>query len=220
MHPMDGNHNGRGTPRVVVLSRRAVPNGAGARTVPVASAYEAAAEILAAPAAVLVIDLGLVRPRDGRLVEIARQMAVEVLATGPLPAGLSADELSGVRLVAERDLPEAIEAVVATDAEAAPHGMADLLADVADQPLQEAETLGEYLPVTEGPVIEPRPASGQAVAEPADAERVEPERQLEPEPRCEPATDEPPAEPEDHAAEAPTGLLTPEELAALLENEP
>ena len=81
----------------------------GVEWVPVGSAYEAAAEILAAPTAALVIDLRAMGPRHVRLIEIARQMGVEMFASGALPIGMSAEELSGVRLVAGRDLPAMLE---------------------------------------------------------------------------------------------------------------
>ena len=69
----------------------------------VGSPYEAAAELLAGPAAVLVVDLRFLT-RHHRLLDIARMTATEVLGTGPLPAGTSSDELSGLRLVGRNDL--------------------------------------------------------------------------------------------------------------------
>src|ERR1035437_4260581 len=86
--------------RAVVLSRNAAfcPDSP-ARCVVVPCAYEAAAELLAAPTLALVIDLRALGRRHLRLLDIARQLGVEILASGPLPAGMNADELSGVRLV-------------------------------------------------------------------------------------------------------------------------
>ena len=71
-------------------------------------AYEAAAEILSAPAAALVIDLRLLSPRHARLLEIARRLDLEMLAVGALPVSMSSEDLSGIRLVSRRDLPAAL----------------------------------------------------------------------------------------------------------------
>jgi len=107
-----------GGARIVVLSQDSSlawsTNGRGigvvlART---ESGYEAAAELLAAPAAALVVDLRLLGGKHLRLLEIARSLGVEVLAVGSLPIGMSAEDLSQVRLIARRDLPRALEALV------------------------------------------------------------------------------------------------------------
>ena len=74
----------------------------------VGSAYEATAEVLAAPTEALVIDLRVIRPRHARLVEIARQLHVELFGVGRLPAGMTAGELSGVRLVGVEGLAETL----------------------------------------------------------------------------------------------------------------
>ena len=78
--------------------------------VPAASAYEAAAELLAGPAAVLVVDLRLLRPGHARLIEIARQAGAELLGVGPLPAWASSDQLGGMRLVGQGQLADALRA--------------------------------------------------------------------------------------------------------------
>ncbi|HAU38411.1 MAG TPA: hypothetical protein DCX07_11950, partial [Phycisphaerales bacterium] len=72
-------------PRVVVLSRRAelpapLRDRVGIQASPVGSAYEAAAELLAAPAAAIIVDLALLTAADARLVKLARELEVEVLA--------------------------------------------------------------------------------------------------------------------------------------------
>lgn len=80
----------------------------GAEIIAVASPYEAAAELIASPAAALVVDLRLMGPRHLRLLEIARSGGAELLAVGPLPPGMTAEDLSGVRLLARADLPAAL----------------------------------------------------------------------------------------------------------------
>ena len=75
------------------------------------SGYEAAAEMLSAPARALIIDLRLLPGRHLQLLEIARDLAVEVFAVGSLPIGMTAEDLSGVRLIARKDLPAAVDAL-------------------------------------------------------------------------------------------------------------
>jgi hypothetical protein len=113
--------------RVVVLSadapvRAALADAAGLRSpqappgaecVVVQSPYEAAAELVAGPAIALVVDLRLMSPRHLRLLQIGRERNVELLAVGGVPAGLTPEDLSGVRLVARADLKAALERVVA-----------------------------------------------------------------------------------------------------------
>lgn len=111
--------------RVVVLSREtefveldsgaAGPNG---QVVRVSSAYEAAAEILAAPAVALVIDLRALGRRHLRLFEVAREAGVEMLVAGTVPAGMGTDVFSGARLLGRGDLPAAIQRIMAEGGEA------------------------------------------------------------------------------------------------------
>jgi hypothetical protein len=211
---MDGRDNGAERPRVAVLSRdptlgsRLVDACAnGIEGIQVTSPYEAAAEILAAPVAVLVIDLPAMAPAHLPLLDLARKRGVEMLGTGSLPGGIALESLSRVRLMAFGDLPSELERL--TGAEAA----------------------------TKVPAVEPVPA---AEAEPAEPPVAEPHEEAPAEPAREPAKRKPakrpvkvPAKPKqaaprpDDAAEdvdsdaaGTRGLLTPEEIAALLENEP
>jgi hypothetical protein len=107
--------------RVVVLSadapvRAALAEAApGVRCAAVQSAYEAAAELVAGGAAALVVDLRLMSPRHLRLLQIARQRGVELLAVGGIPASLTAEDLSGVRFVARADLRATLERILAGD---------------------------------------------------------------------------------------------------------
>ncbi|HUT58438.1 MAG TPA: hypothetical protein VNA25_11390 [Phycisphaerae bacterium] len=80
----------------------------GLECVPVGSAYEAAAELISAPVLALVIDLRLFGPRHLRLLQIARQLSVELLAVGGIPIGLSAEDLNGVRLLARSEVQGAL----------------------------------------------------------------------------------------------------------------
>ena len=82
------------------------------------SGYEAAAEMLSAPARALIIDLRLLPGRHLQLLEVARDLEVEIFAVGSLPIGMTAEDLSGVRLIARKDLPAAVRALPPAPAEA------------------------------------------------------------------------------------------------------
>jgi len=103
--------------RIVVLSQDASlawPTAAPGEPVAFAhtsSGYEAAAELLAAPTTALVIDLRFLAGRHLKLLEVARDLGVAVFGVGSLPIGMTAEDLSGVRLVARRDLPQAVAAL-------------------------------------------------------------------------------------------------------------
>jgi hypothetical protein len=102
-----------GDHRVIIFTRDvrlSQSGGAGvkfaAHYVYVESGYEAAAEILAEPALALVIDLSCLTPPHRKLLRVAREAGVEVFGVGSLPAGMSAEDLSGVRLISTGDLPD------------------------------------------------------------------------------------------------------------------
>ena len=111
--------------RVVVLSPRTVGGGGalralaarGVRCVRAGSAYEAVAEMLSEPTRALAIDLRLLGPGGLRCLEIARGRHVEVLAMGVVPRSLTAEDLSGVRLVSHADLPEMLASLVPSPVE-------------------------------------------------------------------------------------------------------
>jgi hypothetical protein len=140
----------------------------GVECVAVQSAYEAAAELVAGdanraaapnwagpangdrshPAATgavlaLVVDLRLMSPRHLRLLQIARERDVELLAVGGIPSGLTPEDLSGVRLVARADLKAALEKLLATPSAALGAGRAAAAAEgIAEAPaISEAEPL-------------------------------------------------------------------------------
>jgi len=119
----------------------------------VKSPYEAAAEILAEPTAALIVDLRLVAEDHFGLLDVAHQVNTETFAVGPVPPGLTSEELSGVRLLSRTALP-------AVMAELSGSGPAD-----RDVP---AEAPAEQ-PPPEAPA-EQRPAdlpAGDAVSKPA-----------------------------------------------------
>ncbi len=164
--------------RVVILSRSAELSGVARkglcaeslRCIRVASAYEAAAELLAAPAVAMIVDLRLITGEHVRLIELAREMEVAILAVGALPVGMNADDLSGVRLTSREHLPEA---------------------------------LGEIVQAAASPVTPPESSAPPGLqTAPREAVALTP------------------AKPADRPKTPPDELLTPEELSALLENEP
>jgi hypothetical protein len=150
------------------------------------SAYEVAAELLSGTVDALVLDLRMLTGRNTRVLQIARERGVEVLAVGMLPASVSTENLSGVRLAGMRDLPEILQ------------------------------QLGTRAPVK--PETPPQPPTPEP-AEPAETEAAPVE-----EPPAEAPPEAPPDPPADKAKSVESmgqmhGVLTPEELSALLENE-
>ncbi len=107
------------TVRVVVLSRQqALASlalaGSGAsrmQIIRVESPYQGAAEILAEPTEAMVVDFRLLSIQHLRLIKIARELGVAVLAVGALPVNISSDELSGVQLVGRGDLADALSRI-------------------------------------------------------------------------------------------------------------
>ena len=75
--------------------------------------YEAAAELLAGPALALVIDLSVLTQTHQKLLHVARHVGAEVLGVGTFPSEFSADDLSGMRLIAREELPRSLQAIVA-----------------------------------------------------------------------------------------------------------
>jgi len=212
-------------PRVVFLSPDSATAGgelrpladAGIECVFRPTAYEAAAEILAGPAVALVIELRMIGLRGLRLLEIARERDVEVLGMGTLSSGLSAEDLRGVRLVGRRDLPDVLGRLAgpAASPEAGPPVPA------RPEPRRKSARTGK------------KKAKARKKARPVPSKRSLPE-EARPEPA--PRGGEPAAYlPGEQAApggrttdvdqgaagmEIPGGLLTPEELTALLGNKP
>lgn len=249
---MDDRGASSDRPRVAVLSRDSALSSrladrcaAAIECVSVASPYEAAAEILAAPLAALVIDFRAIAPAHVRLLEMARQMDVEMLALGALPAGMGADDLSGVRLISREDLPAAIDRLAAPAAPAEAPQPAAAPAPAAEGPpkkkrkaarkrprtktaarrktsRKKAATKREAAPRKAPPPAEEPPAEeppAEAPAEAAGPPPAGPADQPPSQPAAEGQAEARPAEPPGLAG-PPRDLLTQEELNALLEDEP
>ena len=193
----------RGTARVVVLSLGAAEICAleieGVRFVRAPTPYDAAAEILSAPTAALVVELRLLRGRHLRVLEIARQMDVEVLAVGTVPGGLTSEDLSGVRLTARGDLPEVLFRLTAPVRPPSP---------TPDE--IPAPTVARSVFHGQGGV-----PGEQPVEDLGDESPIEPSMIPETSPPAQTSSDEHPTKPV-----SPSDLLTREELSALLEDEP
>ncbi len=234
-------------PRVVILCREIAGREIGAvpddiACVRVHTAYEAAAELLAEPAAAVVVELGALTRRHLRLLEIARQTGTEMLGVGAVPAGLTTADLSGIRLVA----PELLAESLLRQAQPAPAPAEP--AEAAKRPAEaRPETPPEAPPAAltpaKRPLVEPPEPTpvgrwlgaemdvDEFAAAATDAAPAPPPSEPAPEP---PAQDAPEAEPPEEAgdgedADAPPpqresgdlrDLLTPDELAALLGDRP
>jgi hypothetical protein len=72
--------------------------------------YEAAAELLVDSPLALVIDLPCLTVKHRKLLYVAREVGTEVLGLGSFPAGLSAEDLSGMRLISLSDLTGLLKA--------------------------------------------------------------------------------------------------------------
>ena len=263
---MSGSATSSLAPQVVVLawedgwrrSELAGLVGDARRVVHVTSAYEAAAELLAAKTAALVVDLGMVTARHVRLLAVARDLKVSVLGVGAPPADVEAESLLGVRVVSREALSAAVEELLTAAGGGAPVAAQTRLPGVAqaaggEQPPGEVPSASVEAPPAAALAPAKQPARGPARAPhkrpakrafrvsepaqttldsstsaakregpaPADAAAVAPAPADAPTPAPADAAAVAPA-----PADAPTppsslrNLLTPEELAALLENEP
>jgi hypothetical protein len=85
-----------------------------------ASAYEAAAELLAGPVEALVIDLRILRPCHVRLIEIAGQAGAKVLGVGSLPPWAANGRLGGLRLVGWGELAQVLGSIAGAPLEQRP----------------------------------------------------------------------------------------------------
>lgn len=108
-----------GEHRVVILARDGELTSPDPQSLPqpirfvrTASGYEAAAELLSSPTLAILIDLPCLTPRHRKLLQIARSLGVEILGVGEFPAGFSAADLSGMRLISMEDLPTILRAIL------------------------------------------------------------------------------------------------------------
>jgi hypothetical protein len=226
-HLKNGGETGLPLVRVVALVRHPMAAPAGVHVVCVQSAYEAAAEMLAVPAAALIVDLGMLLGRNLRLLQIARQGKAELLAFGSAAAALDAEQLSGLRLVSQAQLAEAMQGLAPARPEAAagvyvpqaPAMPADDEVPVAAAVEEVAAAIDEKEPAA---VVEPLAARVRLEAPATARIEVPPTTKLTPAhpqvPSLELALEaaEPDAAPPPAVAISPHSLLTPEELSALL----
>lgn len=213
---MEGRKATSVRPRVVVLSRDAVlasrlveACAPAAAVAAVACGFEAAAEVLAAPVAVLVIDFRCLPPAHERLLDLARELEVEVLGVGATPTGIAIDRLSGVRLVSRDDL--AVFVVRSLDIAASP---AEPEARELPTPIELPENEPEAWPEAEAEVEAVAESAPPVAGAPAsEAPRGNGRRgPAAPRPAWPEADDQP-------ELRAPSQLLSPEELSALLEDD-
>ena len=76
------------------------------------SPYEAAAEMLASNAPILIIDLNLLENKHAGLIELASSTGIDILGIGRIPENVDTDILSGTRLVSPARLPETISSIL------------------------------------------------------------------------------------------------------------
>jgi|GEM_PF-3849780 len=204
--------------RVVACLRAAETAPLPAHWLRVPTAYEAAAELLAAPAEALVADLRLL---DGRLrlLEIARDLDVRTVGFGAMPDAASLDGLLDAHLPSSAGLDEAVAAALQAPAvrhhephdaptvRLAPAKLAE--AQEPDRENREQEAFGEVTRAADEALEAEEPTGRGAQAEAAPAK---------PAARRAIALDA-----RDAAREAPRplgpGPLSEDELAALLEND-
>jgi pyruvate/2-oxoglutarate dehydrogenase complex dihydrolipoamide acyltransferase (E2) component len=214
------------------------------RVVSVASGYEAAAEILASPAEILVIDFRAMSSTHQRLLDTARGLGMQILGMGKVPSDISPEALSRVRLVSQADLPEALREALSLGAAAPQTGAAAASASAAAPAGAALQARAQQAaPIPSPPATKPAAVAADRPAEPA---RRRPARRarLVPKPaagqgqiaaqvadgtaKAEPLTHEPQAQataqaptqvPAPPPPRQPSDLLTPEEVAALLESD-
>lgn len=75
----------------------------------VSSGYEAAAELLAAPAEAMVVDLGRITPAHAPLLDLANRLDVPVVAFGTVSADLASEQLSRIRLASAERITEVLD---------------------------------------------------------------------------------------------------------------
>jgi hypothetical protein len=189
----------------------------GWRAVRVDSGYEAAAEILSAPVAALLIDLRSLGGLDRGLLALARRMEVQLAAiAGETPPDMTGDDLQGLRRIEIADIPAALAG--ARDLLASRVASAGESAGAAGVPEAPRESAAdqpepEPAPVPE-PANEPAPAHALAPAQDAAPAPVPPQAEA---PQAQPMRVT--LTPKSGKPRTPAGMLTPDELAFLMEDE-
>jgi hypothetical protein len=185
----------------------------GCRLVRADSGYEAAAEMLAEPAAAFVVDLARITPTHTGLLELAASMRLPIIAYGRPAAELDASATRGLRLVEPghvgRAVADAVSEVEPPATEAADHAAVET-------------PVGTYQPVTEPEqqaldwdLIEDFPPA-QPGEEPEAAEQPGPEERRPLQPQSSSFETEPAREP---GPAAERSLLTDEDIRRLLEDQ-
>lgn len=218
------------------------------RIVSTRSAYQAAGEVLAGPVVAIVIDLRLLTPRHLRLVKIAREMDIEMLAVGSLPPDMSSDDLSSVRLVSRDGLSDTLKKLCAkaeqpvepgrkatirlTPAKSAEVTVTTVITPPAGEKTVEPVPQTEEEFVWDDPgIYAPEPPTTKLLVEeveediPVKSAATDDDHNMDyvsiaEDEHSEETPDAPRAETSPPSAENwSNGLLTPEEIAALLGNE-
>jgi hypothetical protein len=120
---------GEGELRRLAGSRQAESLQAAYECIPVASGYEAAAELLAEPALALVVDLSVLTADHAELLDIARDCGVEILGVGSFSAGLSAADFRGIRSVTPGRIGDTLAALAGRPIRLAPAKPAEFQAE-------------------------------------------------------------------------------------------
>ena len=138
----------------------------GTEVVITASGYEAAAELLAASAAALVLDLGRITDAHRPLLTLAAGMKIPVVAFGTVRAAMSGERLAGLHLATRASVADVLASVLG---EAPGEGGEEPAAARAPLvPLQ-----AEYRPAeAEAPSPEAEPAPSRAERPPAKPRRA------------------------------------------------
>ncbi len=245
MEPQAGEIAEAAAARVVLLTRDAsfgerIDQAVGGRAnvVRAASGYEVAAELLAIGAGAVVLDLGAMSRRDAGLPAIVREAEAAAFAVGELPGGLSGDELYGIRIVSRDDVgalvaeqlgrtkafdetePASPDTTAQTEGGPAvePSGSGEAEAEAAPTPAEPTQT--ETPPDVADPSPEQADKGGEADRDgehepPSQESSASDSREKEPDGTYVSESD---AEETARPGE-PSGLLTPEELDALLRSD-
>lgn len=207
---MEGRDSNSPPLRAVLLSRDPLVGARverlcsrGWRAVRVAGGYEAAAEILASPVAALLIDLRAMSGIHGRLLELAGRMEVQTFAVAGDAQSTDGQAMAPLRRVELEDIPAILASLAAEEAPAAQaEPPAEIPPASPDAGRYEPEGAPAPQPSAEGPSTSP----GAGRDESAGSLAAEMRAVLTPEPK----------RPKTRSAK---GGLTPEQLAALLEDE-
>jgi len=183
----------------------------GWRAVRVDSGYEAVAEILSAPVAVLLIDLRSLGGLHRGLLALARRMEVRLAAiAGETPPDMTGDDLQGLRRIEVGDIPATLASVRSS--------LAGRVESFDEPTSGDALPVATHAPATPEPAPETVPAPG-AEQSPAPVPAPMSARGHAP-------TEVPPAQekrvvltPKSGKHKTLAGLLTPDELAFLMEDE-